>query len=51
MSVSVFLSNLRLVGCFLLVYFGGVDVLLLVVLVVKGENQSQLLVLGLGNGV
>ena len=49
-SISVFVSNLRLLGCFLLVYFGGVVflvVLVLVVLVVTGGKQCQLLVLGL----
>ena len=46
-SVSVFVSNLRLLGCFLLVYFGGVVLLV----VVTGGKQSQLLVLGLGTGV
>ena len=43
------MSNLRLLGCFLLVYFGG-GVLVLVLLVTWGK-QSQLLVLGLGTGV
>ena len=47
------MSNLRLLGCFLLLYFGGVvvlDVLVLVVLVTGGK-QSQLLVLKLKLGL
>ena len=44
MKVLVYVSNLRLLGCFLLVYFSGVVVLVLVVLVVTGGKQSQLLV-------
>ena len=39
--------NMRSLGCFLLVYFGGA----IVVLLVTGGKQSQLLVLGLGYGV
>ena len=46
MSVSVFVSNLRPLGCFLLVYFGGV--LVVVVVIMTGQKQSQLLVLGPG---
>ena len=49
-SLSVFESNLRLLGCFLLVYFGGVVVVLLLLLVTGGK-QSQLLVLGRATGV
>ena len=43
--VSGFVSSLRPLGCYLLVHFGGV----LVVVIVTGQKQSQLLVLG--NGV
>ena len=42
-KVLVYVSNLGLLGCFLLVYFGGV-LLVVVVLVVTGGKQSQLLV-------
>ena len=38
-KVLVYVPNLRLLGCFLLVYFGGVLVVVLVVLVVTGENK------------
>ena len=52
-SLSVFESNLRLLGCFLLVYFGGVVVVVVVVvlflLLVSGGKESQLLVLGQKN--
>ena len=40
-------GGVRPQGCFLLVYFGLVGV----VLVVTGRKQSQLLVLGLATGV
>ena len=50
MSLSVVVSNLRLLGCFLLVHFGGA-LLLVVLVVVTGGKQSQLLVLGLETGV
>ena len=42
-KVLVYVSNLRLLGCFLLFFLVGVVVLVLVVLV-TGEKQSQLLV-------
>ena len=52
-KVLFYVPNLRLLGCFLLVDFGGVVLVLVLVLlfVVTGGQQSQLLVLGLGTGV
>ena len=47
-KVLVYVSNFRLLECFLLEYFGGAIVLVLVVVVVvvvvTGGKQSQLLV-------
>ena len=46
------MSNLRLLGCFLMLNFGGVVLVVVVLLlVVTGGKQSQLLVLGLVTGV
>ena len=49
------MPNLRPLGCFLLVYFGVVLLLVLLVVLVTGVKQSQLLVprlkSGLGTGV
>ena len=44
------MPSLKPLGCFLLVYF-GVVVLVVVILVVTGEKQSQLLVPRLKSGL
>ena len=43
-KVLVYVSNLRLLGCFLLLYFGGVVLLVVVLVLVTGGKESQLLV-------